>query len=102
MDSVQILAWIIIGFIVLVIATFVGMVLKTIIGQWLSDWKRKRAHAGKVKCEEAHEPCQQVAVRVTPNGYFCGEHWQQNSQRSGAYASVSWGHVLNHAMKGKS
>lgn len=101
MDPVNILAWIVLAFIALALAIFLGMILKVYIDQKLSDRKRKRAHAGKVRCEEREEPCQQIAVRVTPNGYFCGEHWQQNSQRAGAYATVSWGHVLNHAMKGR-
>lgn len=66
--------------------------------QMMTDRKRKRAHAGKVKCEDPD--CDDIAIMLTPNGYFCDWHWEPMSKRvieGGGY--VTWNHNLYHAIR---
>lgn len=56
--------------------------------------QRNRADKGKVKCYERlyngvdSDRCKSKAGWVTPNGYFCDEHWEKNSRRAGS--KVRW------------
>lgn len=76
---------------------------KSILEWWdqnQTDRKRQRAHDGKVSCEEDTEKCDKIATVLTHNGYFCNDHWEQNSKywvESGGW--VTWHHVLYHAIR---
>ena len=70
--------------------------------QKMTDRKRKRAHEGKVKCESVEEglPCPDLAVRLTPNGYFCEWHWEPMSVRvRDNGAREEWSHVLYYSVR---
>lgn len=112
-----IIGWIVVAVIGACIAAFAFGMIRVLVSQMFTDWRRKRAHAGKVTCEgedverifgdernlvgsdKVVHKCNQIAVRVTPNGYFCDDHWMENSRKVGMYAGISYGHLLNHAMK---
>lgn len=66
--------------------------------QWNADRERRRAHAGKLTCEDFD--CSSIATMITPNGYFCEWHWEPNSQQrlpGGGY--VTWNHRLRHTTR---
>lgn len=105
-----IIGWIVLACIILFSGIMFTSIAKVFVSQWLTDWRRKRAHAGKVPCEgydtelvidglRKKIECEKIATRVTPNGYFCEDHWSENSRKIGMYAGISYGHLLNHAMK---
>lgn len=102
MDSWNIIGWaLIILSVVLALVWFVG-VLRRAIPQWRATRKHRRAHAGKVQCESREgDKCQRVAIKVTPHGYFCSEHWLQNVRVKTLYGGYSWSHDLEHAVKGR-
>lgn len=112
-----IIGWIILAVIVICLAAFSLGVVEGFAKQFYADWRRKRAHAGKVTCQgedvekiygdernrirddKVTHKCKKIATRVTPNGYFCDDHWEENSRRYGYYAGISYGHKLNHVVK---
>lgn len=88
-------------FVVLISA--VGVCISPLFQRWLdqklTDRKRKRAHAGKVTCED-HEECNSIATWITPNGYFCDWHHEPQMIRYRPDgAREEWAHVLNHAVR---
>lgn len=90
----------VIGFFIVLIGLYFGF--KSYLKQAQTNLRRSRAHAGKVRCEDEKEDCNSIATRVTPNGYFCDIHWLENSRRLTSSALVSWSHILNHVLKGRS
>lgn len=63
-----------------------------------ADRKIKLAHSGKLKCE--YSECNEIAIRVTPNGYFCEWHWEPMSIRKflgGGH--IIWSYKLSHAVR---
>lgn len=113
-----ILGWIAVSAFVVVVVGVLFVIAKEVISQLLTDRRRKRAHRGKVKCEggewvkiygdernqilddKKYIKCPLIATRKTPKGYFCEEHWSENSYKGGMYAGVSYGHKLNHVYTG--
>lgn len=90
-----------VGILLLVLILFV-IFSKRILEWWnqkQTDRKRKRAHAGKVQCEETTEPCDRAATTITHNGYFCEIHWEPNSKYHVNGGWVTWHHQLAHTMK---
>lgn len=85
------------GMAVLLLALYVYLAVE--IKQRLTDRKRRRAHAGKIVCEDS--TCNRIAVRETPHGYYCSEHWEEKSVRRTRGGWVTWSHILNHALKGR-
>ena len=89
----------------LVLAIMLGYILvspkfSSFLGQKRTDRKRRRAHDGKLTCEETSYPCSKIAVRLTPNGYFCEDHWEARSKRmleGGGH--VRWSHILYHSVR---
>lgn len=93
-------------------AFFLGM-RKGFTKQGRADIRRRSADRGLVTCEDVHEEmvygdyrnqinddrikvkCTKTAIYVTPNGYFCGEHADENSGK-GALRSK---HMLNFELK---
>lgn len=68
--------------------------------QKMTDHKRRRAHEGKVECEDP-EGCDEVATHETPNGYFCDWHFEpQSVKRLENGGKAIWYHVLYHRVKG--
>lgn len=97
--------WDIIGWVVIFIAlVIVGSYVWFFASKWghqqMTNYRRRRAHAGKVKCDAAY--CEKTSVRETPLGYYCSDHWLENVKRPTYRGGVSWSHILNHAMKGDS
>ena len=90
-----------------VISLLLVLVLVLIYSKRILEWwdqkqtdnKRQRAHEGKVLCEEEKEKCGKTATVLTHNGYFCFDHWEQNSKYlvNGGY--VTWHHLLYHAIR---
>lgn len=81
---------------------FGGMIKSPKFQKWFkqkkTDRERKRAHAGKLKCQD--KDCEAVAVMVTPSGYFCGWHWEPMSKKrlnGGGY--VVWNQPLKHSIR---
>lgn len=90
-------------FSLLVFIIFLLNYAKTILLWWdqkQTDRKRQRAHDGKVGCEETTEACNRTATVLTHNGYFCDEHWEQNSKYMVNGGYVTWHHDLYHVMIG--
>jgi hypothetical protein len=97
-DPWTIIGWtIIVGGVLAAVAWFV-LVGKAHLDQALSNRERRRADAGKVKCYE--EKCTKISTRVTPNGYYCDDHFGANSKKHTEFGSWSWAHKLNHTLKG--
>ena len=86
------------GVLVLLLGLFFTPPVQKWYQQELTDRKRKRAHAGKVQCEDPD--CEDIAIMLTPNGYFCDWHWEPMTKRmvpGGGY--VTWNHVLYHHIR---
>lgn len=87
----------------LVIAILVSYVLASPrFKKWIEQKKanrlRLRAHSGKVLCEDGS--CNSVATRITPNGYFCNDHWGENVKKKlKGGGSVAWDYPLNHTIR---
>lgn len=94
---------------ILVLLLVIGMtwlVLRRRAGDQAVTWQRKRADKGKVKCYnvdvgkttwDGEERCKNKAGWVTPEGYFCDDHWEVHSRvelRSGARSRTHWAHQL--------
>ena len=97
-DSWNIIGWAIIALIILLVLVVFLTYGRVVTAQWRADYKRKRAHAGKVACEDEKDGCLNTATRVTPNGYYCDVHWLENSRKASMTGSWSWAHKLNHTM----
>ena len=113
------IGWGVIIVVVTCVVWFFFGFFKAIFAQLRADAKRRKAHAGKLKCEggewvriygdernqvlsdKKYIKCPFIATRVTPNGYYCEEHWLENSRKTGGLgaAVISWGHKLNHTVK---
>lgn len=118
--------WLLIGWAIIVIfASFLAAFglgfFKKLMSQYLTDRKRRRAHAGKVGCEGSDveriygdernrvlidkitHPCKKLATRVTPNGYFCEDHYLENSRRvvsrGNFFGQVGYAHKLNYTLR---
>ena len=87
------IGWVFVFIMIAIVGSWIYVVFKKIIGQLLTNRKRNRAHAGKLTCEVSG--CSKIAGRVTPNGYYCEDHWGANARSDRA----SWGYRLNHAYK---
>jgi len=100
---------------ILVLLLVIGMtwlLLRHRIGQSASAHRRRRADKGKVQCQtvvdyddrwrrEIH--CKNKAGWVTPQGYFCDDHWEPRSLlrlKNGSISRVRWAHQLNWRKKG--
>lgn len=96
-DSWNIVGWGLIVLACLAAAVVVVVIFWAYAKQWLIDIKRKRAHAGKVKCE-SHEGCDKLARWITPTGYACDEHEGYMSKKYISVGSVQWAHRLNYTL----
>jgi len=96
-DSWNVIGWFVIICGCLAAAVVVGTIVKVYVQEWLTDVKRKRAHAGKLKCE-SEEKCGKLAIRITPRGYFCEDHWEANSKKYTFSGYVTWAHPLNYTI----
>lgn len=93
---------IVVCFTLLVIVIFFINYGRTMLLAWdqkQTNRKRQRAHAGKVGCDEEKEACDRTATYLTHNGYFCNEHWEQNSKYMVNGGYVTWHHKLDHAIR---
>lgn len=95
-----IIGWSIILAVILFTLFFVGVIAKVFVDDWWFKYRLKRAHAGKIRCEEKMEQCKRIATHRTPNGFFCRDHAPKNSKQPTLSGSVSWHHILNHTLKG--
>lgn len=87
----------------IVLGLLASSVVLTPMGRkWLdqkkADRDRQRAHDGKLQCEDVD--CDDVAVMLTPNGYFCEWHWGPMSKRQlPGGGSVVYNHRLYHSIR---
>lgn len=78
--------------------------LRSRLGDAAASLWRKLADKGKIKCRHpsyggdgTYKLCKNKAGWVTPNGYFCDDHWEINSRRKtadGSRGRVRWAHKL--------
>lgn len=67
--------------------------------QKMTDRKRRRAHDGKVKCED-EEDCDSTATYLTPNGYFCDFHYEPKTVKVLSNGGKEiWAHILYHTQR---
>lgn len=113
MDPWKLVGWIVAIFLILALAPLVGRLfygfLIALPAAIISDARaarlRSRADAGKVRCQHSgynhttkvRLPCKATAVRRTPNGYYCNDHWNTHSRKGG----LSYAFLLKHAQEGK-
>lgn len=100
---------------ILVLLLVIGMtwlLLRRRVRQTASTLQRKRADKGKVKCYhvdkgrttwDGEERCKNKAGWVTPQGYFCDDHWEVRARLTladGSTSRVRWAHQLIWRKKG--
>ena len=96
---------------ILVLLLVIGMtwvLLRNRLEQTASSHQRRRADKGKVKCYQIEffvgsiddQRCKNKAGWVTPQGYFCDEHWEINSKRDTATGSIRWANELAWKRRG--
>lgn len=83
----------------LIFCAVIALIFTPEIEQLKSNRRGRDAHAGKVECEEKN--CEVISTHVTPNGYYCKDHWLMNSRRKAVHGQISYGHMLQYMMKGK-
>lgn len=106
MDPVTLLAWlgiILVGLVILFyfvapLVIALAVLVYEVGKDYRADWHLRRAHKGKVKCEwrqwrQGDKRCSEIAVRQTPQGVFCEDHWHRRS----GFGAVSYAHMLDHA-----
>lgn len=98
-DATLFVVCILLPLVLIIFAYYFSKPLKATWVQKRTDDKRERAHAGKVKCEETEEKCDKIATFLTHNGYFCHDHWEQNSKYEVNGGFVTWHHILYHAIR---
>lgn len=97
-DSWNIIGWAFIVVCVIAALIFGGLITKIYTDQWRTNRKRRRAEAGKLKCEA--EGCENIATYTTPNGYFCDDDEGANSKKHSSLGSWQWAHKLPHTLTG--
>lgn len=94
----NIIGWALLGLFAIWAILSIVMLADTFIRLALDKRKHRRAHAGKVRCEDP-DPCYAMAVRQTPNGYFCDAHWLDHVSKGPRYRSISYSHALEWTKK---
>lgn len=94
----DLLGWVLLGFLViplaLVVLALVVSLTWSVVKIKHDQWRYKRAHAGKLKCQD--ENCRRIASRRTQNGFLCTDH-AKNSLN--ARVNVSYAFPLDWTRK---
>lgn len=90
-DPWTILGWLLVGLVLTPVALFVARFVAAVVQDARKARKHRRANAGKLRCEEPE--CKRIAVRRTPRGYYCEDHWPPKSR----WHSIGFAMLLDHA-----